>query len=125
MPFDPSSREAEAQAEIAATRLGRGVAGALVAGFLVLLALGPLFELGAAVQDDSKVFVRFDAAAESRAGLRGALARTRERFLEIEARFDERSALVRLVRPPTQELLTRAAGYGNERALVGRDGWLY
>jgi hypothetical protein len=118
--FDPSSREAEAQAEIAATRLGRGVAPALVAGFLALAAAQPLLELAAWVRDDSELLAPLPAASEA-----GAFAAARAAIAEIESRYDERSALVRAVRPRAQALLTAALGYGNERALVGRDGWLF
>ncbi|HEX9798735.1 MAG TPA: hypothetical protein VGC00_01055 [Thermoanaerobaculia bacterium] len=121
MTFDPSSREAEAQAEIAATRLGRGVAAALVAGGIAVLASGPLVETVALARGDSAVFAAFAAPS---AGA-GALALARARADEIETRFDERSLLVRSLRPRAQELLTRSGGYGNERALVGRDGWLF
>jgi len=118
--FDPSSREAEAQAEIAATRLGRGVAPALVALFLGLLAAQPLLEAVAAWRGDSALVAPLPAASEP-----GALAAARAAIAELESRYDERSALVRAVRPRVQELLTGALGYGNERALVGRDGWLF
>jgi alginate O-acetyltransferase complex protein AlgJ len=118
--FDPSSREAEAQAEIAATRLGRGVAPALVAGFLALVAAQPLLELAAWVRGASELFAPLPAARDS-----GLLAAARAAIAEVESRYDERSALVRAVRPRAQALLTRGLGYGNERALVGRDGWLF
>jgi hypothetical protein len=114
MPFDPSSREAEAQAELAATRQGRGVVAALVAGLLALLAAGPIVELAAAARGRSAVLAPLPELAELDA-----------LFEEVELRFDERSALVESVRPPAQALLTRFAAYGNERALVGRGGWLH
>jgi hypothetical protein len=120
MTFDPSSREAEAQAEIAATRFGRGVAPALLAGFVALLASGPLVEL-ASTRGDSAIVARLPAAEAGAS----ALAVARAAIAEIESRFDERSALVLALRPRAQEQLTRFAGYGNERVLVGRDGWLF
>jgi hypothetical protein len=123
--FDPSSREAEAQAELAATRQGRGIAAALAAGLLTLLASGPAVELLALAAGDSALFAPLPPAGDERAGLRGALARARERIDELEARFDERSLLVRSLRPHTQALLTRGLRYGNEQALVGREGWLF
>jgi alginate O-acetyltransferase complex protein AlgJ len=120
--FDPSSREAEALAEIAATRIGRGTARALVAGALALLASGPLLELPAALRGSSAIAAPFPAATGGGTAL---FARIRGRIAELETRFDERSALVRLVRPPAQRLLTGLARYGNEKAIVGRAGWLF
>ena len=114
MPFDPSSREAEAQAELAATRQRRGVVPALVAGFLAVLAAGPALELGAALGGRSAVLAPLPELPDLDA-----------LFEEIEVRFDERSALVRATRPEAQALLTRLARFGNERTTVGRDGWLF
>ncbi|MCM2269429.1 MAG: hypothetical protein NDJ75_04965 [Thermoanaerobaculia bacterium] len=120
MTFDPSSREAAAQAEIAATRIGRGVAPALAAGLLALLASGPLLELAAVARGESALLAAYAASADA-----GPLAVARAWIAEIEARFDERAALVRAVRPRAQALLTRYARYGNERVVLGRDGWLF
>jgi len=44
---------------------------------------------------------------------------------EIEVRIDERSGLARSLRPRTQEFLTGTLRYGNEKVIVGRDGWLF
>jgi alginate O-acetyltransferase complex protein AlgJ len=117
--LDPSSREAEAKAEIAATRFGSGARGALVAGLFAALAAGPLFELDALRRGASEVFAPLPSAGGS------PLARARAAIAEIESRFDQRSALVAAVRPPTQRLLTGALGQGNARALVGLEGWLF
>jgi len=119
MPFDPSSREAEAQAEIAATRIPGGLAAALGLLFAALLASGPALETVAALRGDSAVLAPLPPAE---GGLR---SRVPALLSEIESRFDERSALVDGVRPPTQWLLTAGAGYGNEESIVGRDGWLF
>jgi alginate O-acetyltransferase complex protein AlgJ len=117
--LDPSSREAEAKAEIAATRFGSGARGALAAGLLAVLAAGPLFELDALRRGASEVFAPLPSAGGS------PLARARAAIAELESRFDQRSALVAALRPPTQRRLTVALGQGNARALVGRDGWLF
>jgi len=118
--YDPASREAEAVAEIAATRLGSGIAAGLVAGFLLLLASGPVYEVTALLKGRSAIFAPVEIDHRS-----SWLTRARSVIDEIEDRFDERSALVRAVRPPTQLALTRTTGYGNARVVAGRDGWLF
>jgi hypothetical protein len=108
--FDPNSREAEANAEIAATRIRRGVTTLLVAGFVATLLAGPLLEAGGFARGASEIVAPMPAAEGS------VLARANVWIQEIERRFDERSALVQLVRSPAQLLLVRVLGQGNERA---------
>ena len=117
--FDPNSREAEANAEIAATRIRPGVTTLLVAGFVATLLAGPLLEAGAIARGASRIAAPMPPAEGS------LLARANVWIQEIERRFDERSALVELVRPPAQRFLVRFAVQGNERTMVGRDGWLF
>jgi len=117
--FDPSSREEEAREEIAATRVARPLAATLLAFFLALLASGPALETVAALGEGSEIWTELPHSDG------GTLAHARAIIAELEARFDHRSELVRRVRPPAQELLLAALHYGNERAYVGRDGWLF
>ncbi len=122
--FDPSSREAEAHAEMIATRIGSGVVALLFCGFVATLLCGPLLEAGALARGESALFAPLPAAGVER-GVRAPLVRAQQLIAELDARFDERSALVALVRAPAQRLLVRSLDQGNERALVGRDGWLF
>jgi len=123
--FDPSSREASARAEIDATSIGPRVRTLLVGAFLATLAVGPLWELAAVLRGASRLVAPLPAAADSGGGLAGELARWRATIAELETRWDERTALVRGVRPWAQQFFTAGLGYGNERVLVGRDGWLF
>jgi hypothetical protein len=117
--FDPQQREAEALAEMAATRVARVPALVLVGCFLALLAGAPALELAEALRGRSAVWSALPAVAG------GPLDRARAAIAEIEDRFDLRSALVRWLRPPAQEALFSALGYGNERVYPGRHGWLF
>jgi hypothetical protein len=122
--FDPEAREREALEEMDATSVGRRTALALTAAFLLAVAAGPALELVAAADGGSRVWAPL---APVLAGVEGDswLARSRAVIAELETRLDERSELVRRVRPPAQEALFRLLRYGNERAYVGRDGWLF
>src|SRR5262249_42857212 len=44
---------------------------------------------------------------------------------EYEKQLEERSLLRRRLLGPTQQWLTAIAGLGNEKAYVGREGWLF
>jgi alginate O-acetyltransferase complex protein AlgJ len=44
---------------------------------------------------------------------------------DFEDALEDQSAVGRLLRPPTQALLSTWAGAGNERVYVGRAGWLF
>ena len=120
--FVPDPREQEAYDEMARTRIGTPTAVLLLVGFLALLLTGPALELLALRRGDSEVYRPL--AAPERPGIAAALDALRGSIAELELRFDERSRLVRLVRPPSQAALVRWARYGNESAYVGRDGWL-
>ncbi len=124
-PFDPNSREAAANAEMAATRLGRGAAVALLAGFLLILASGPALELAGAARGHSEIFKKLDLRDPEAPAETSPLHAIRRGIDEIEERFDERSQLVERTRPFIQQALTGWLGYGNERALVGHGRWLF
>jgi alginate O-acetyltransferase complex protein AlgJ len=125
MPIDPHSRETEALAEIAATRLGRGARAALAGGALALLAAGFGLEAAAALRGSSALLEPMPAGERlSGSGPRAANRELRRAFAELERRFDEESVLARAIRPWGQLALTALAGYGNEEAIAGRGGWL-
>jgi alginate O-acetyltransferase complex protein AlgJ len=118
------TREQEAIDEMAATRLAPGVAAALPALLLVLVAgwwvaEGAVGGIGwRALADSARQ--GWSAAAGFFAGNR-ALATA---AAEIERAFDRDSAAARAMRPPVQALLTGLLGVGNEQAYPGRAGWV-
>jgi len=123
--FDPSSREREAHAEMAATRVGPRTAAALVAAALALAALGLGLEGAALARGDSSLLEAW-SLPQPPGGL-SWLAWNRESVVllrEIDRRVDQGSALARAVRPWGQLALARFARYGNEEAYLGRAGWL-
>lgn len=124
-PFDPNSRELEARTEMSVSHQTRAVTAVLVIGFLLLLAVGPGLETEAIFERTSEIFAPVTPRPRASAGARAALSWATSTIDEIEARFDERSRLVKLVRPTAQMVLTRYGRYGNERVIVGRDGWLF
>jgi len=123
--FDPSSREREAHAEMAATRVAARTAALLVAAALALAALGLGLELTALARRGSSLTAPWTPPPVA-GGLswlawnRGAVAWLRE----IDDRVDQHSALASTLRPWGQLALTALAGYGNEEAYVGRESWL-
>jgi alginate O-acetyltransferase complex protein AlgJ len=120
--YVPDPREQEAYDEVARTRIAPALASSILAGFLVLLAAGPILEILAVAQGRSLVWRPL--AGPRAAGLAAALDALRGSIAELELRFDERSELVRRVRPWVQAALLRVGRYGNERAYAGRGGWL-
>ncbi len=117
---DPAAREREALADIAATRISRRVAWLLVLGFVLTLALSPALELGAARRGVSRLWSA-PPPAPGGSLLEGWLGR----IDALERGYDQRSALVRAIRPSAQDLLLRHTRHGNERVIAGRDGWLF
>jgi alginate O-acetyltransferase complex protein AlgJ len=120
--YVPDPREQEAYDEIARTRIAPWLTGWMVAGFLVLLAAGPALEMLAIARERSQIWRPL--AGPGAAGVGAALDALRGSIAELELRFDERSELVRRVRPWVQAALLRIGRYGNEQAYAGRDGWL-
>lgn len=124
MAIDPEAREREALAEMAATAVARPTAVALVGAGLILLALGVGLETAAIARGSSRIAEPLPEPAVDSGPLAGA-RRAAAVAKELERRFDEGSVLARALRPHGQRLLTGIAGYGNEEAYVGRDGWLH
>jgi hypothetical protein len=108
-------------AEVAATRISRPIGWLLFVGFLVLVASGPVAELAAGLWRSGSVWSDPWPSAGEEAN---ALAVSRLAIAEIGRRGDQETALVRAVRPWGQLALTALLRYGNEKAYVGRDGWL-
>ena len=123
MPHPPAvvrtpDREAEALAEIAATRISGATAGALIAAFLVALLAGPALELALPAKSRP-------APAPLPARAAGGARPLRVRLAELTKAVDRYGALARNLRPVVQSPLLRSLRYGNGQVVVGRDGWLF
>jgi hypothetical protein len=132
-------REEIAKREVGHTTIDPRLAAAMVVWFLLMIAVLPAVELAGGVRDAgagtpwSELRAVPSAMRESTASAaagawqtivtanRAALARLNA----FETALEDRSAVGRLLRPPTQLLLTSWAGAGNERVYIGRDGWLF
>ena len=113
-PTDPSHDE-ELRRGILHTDVSRKVAGALVLVFLLVIYGVPI---GQAIRDN----VNGDDAV-----LLDLFRRepTKENLKQFEDDLDKASRPREYVRPRMQAVLTRWGGYGNSKAVIGRDGWLY
>jgi hypothetical protein len=113
-PTDPSHDE-ELRRGILRTTVSRPVAGGLAALFLLVIYAVPI---GQAVRDklngDQSILLDLFRHAP-----------TKENIKQFEEDLDQASAPREYVRPRVQAALTRAGGYGNSKAVVGRGGWLF
>lgn len=113
-PTDPS-HDFELRRGILHTRISRPVAWALVVAFLLALYAIPIVQ----------------AVHDKRAGDESVLmdlfrhAPTRESLRAFEDELDKSSTAREYFRPHVQAELTRLGRYGNRKATVGLDGWLY
>lgn len=113
-PTDPSHDE-ELRRGILHTSVSRRIAWVLIVPFLVLIYAIPM---GQIVRD-------------RRAGEESVLwelfrhAPTHESLRQFEEELEKASTPREYFRPRVQEQLTRFGGYGNSKATIGRDGWLY
>jgi hypothetical protein len=113
-PTDPSHDE-NLRRGILHTDVSRRVAGALALIFLAILYVVPI---GQAIRDkaageDSVLLELFRRAP------------TRENLRQFEDELQDASSLRAWVRPRLQVLLTGYGGYGNGKAVVGKQGWLF
>ncbi|HVY39584.1 MAG TPA: hypothetical protein VHM31_16710 [Polyangia bacterium] len=113
-PTDPS-HDAELRQGILHTRISRPLAWALVLPFLAVIAAVPISQ------------IVHDRRAGDESVLRELFrhAPTRENLREFEDELDKTSAAREYFRPRMQEQLTRFGHYGNKKATIGFDGWLY
>lgn len=113
-PTDPSHDE-ELRRGILRTAVSRPVAAALVSAFLLLIYAIPI---GQAVRDklngDEAVLLDLFRRAP-----------TKENIKQFEEDLDKASTAREVVRPRMQAVLTRWGGFGNTKAVIGRDGWLF
>jgi alginate O-acetyltransferase complex protein AlgJ len=141
MTQPPLSREEIAKREIGRTEIAPALAWLMTVLFLVTLALPATVQLiaeargGSAAQTPSSLQLihSFPAVADAFSSAdRNLWDRTlaANRALlrhieEYEKQLEERSLLTRHLLGPTQHWLTAIAGLGNEKAYVGREGWLF
>ncbi|MFN7940390.1 MAG: hypothetical protein U0X73_02230 [Thermoanaerobaculia bacterium] len=131
----PGAREAEAMAEMDATRIGAGARFALVGLFLLACLAGATAEVARVARGGASRLLGEGAAgmpgfSELRElvrerGASAANRRVASALAALETRIGQESALADALRPAAQAWLTRALRYGNTQVLVGRDGWLF
>lgn len=137
MHHEPGSREAIALEEVGKTDVSRAVAAGLVATLVVLVLLASVAELLPGARPEGAGPVPWKRAFGLAAAIPVALGVTLDQgvlagnrslhraILDFEDGLEEDSALIALVQPSAQLLLTRWLGAGNEEAYPGKDGWLY
>jgi len=137
-----SSREAQAQAEIGHTEIGRPTALGMSMVFLIVIASVVPMDLvlsrstseGAqpsAAESPLAIGVRFirTAAADLRRVYEVGWIETdreiQQAMSDFETEVESNSVLRQRVLPPVQWQLAKRLGLGNEQAYLGRDGWLF
>ncbi|MFN2446049.1 MAG: hypothetical protein ABR606_10795 [Vicinamibacterales bacterium] len=145
-PESPLDREHIAHIEVGNTNVSPGIARSLVLWFLLMLAALPSVEWVGADDAESRGApsawahlsglpeVMADRLAALHAGVPEASHWTRivtanravlEALSAFETALEDDSPVGRLLRPPTQVVLSGWLGVGNERVYAGRDGWLF
>jgi alginate O-acetyltransferase complex protein AlgJ len=135
------SREEMAQREIGRTEISAGLSWLMTVLFLLTLVVPPIgqvvhelrngetgntpacLELFRTLPDVATVFERTDGSVWNR-GL-AANRRLLQNIEEYERQLEDRSLLTGHLLAPTQNWLTDMAGLGNEKAYIGREGWLF
>ncbi len=139
------TREEIAQREIGLTHVRPGTAWALLAIFLATIFAVPLiqavheihehavgnrtsawpgcFDIFASMPRAADVFGESDGTTFSR--LMAANRSLQHDIDEFEATLKTDSLLAKNLLPPVQEFTVWSVGLGNEKAYVGRDGWLF
>lgn len=113
-PTDPS-HDFELRRGILHTQISRPLSWALIIPFLLTIAAIPLAQVvhDRRAGDESVLMDLFRHAP------------TRESLRTFEDELDKSSAAREYFRPQVQAQLTRLGRYGNRKATVGFDGWLY
>lgn len=133
LPGPHPSREAQALAEIGATRVSRSGSWVLALALLATLAAGALLEAARARRGEATAFAGGariptpQAFLETwrRHGVWAANGELRAGLLALEDRLGRESGVSAALRPAAQTALSRGLGYGNTQVLVGRQGELY
>ncbi len=139
------TREEIAQRDIGHTDISRRVSWSMIGAFLCILVAPPTMQLaydlatrGNCGEEEScpscgELFCLMSTVTDSYRHSEGGpskklVSANRQLLTNIgvyEKHLEERSLLTRGLLGPTQELLTRFGGVGNERTSVGNDGWLF
>jgi len=143
LPGATPSREEIARIEVGHTDVAPGTARAMLALFLVMIAIVPLVEwLGVRALRAEGLVPSWSHLTRLPAGIRTHLAEARaapgawdlvvgvnRRVLSalsaFETALEDESVLGRALRPQAQAVLTRWLGAGNERVYKGAGGWLF
>jgi alginate O-acetyltransferase complex protein AlgJ len=129
------TREEQAAAELGHTEFAPGVRMALVVGFLAVITAVPLVQFTLGNRRDAGLghlgkelsgLLPDAQDRENARGLRGALGLlpTAEAIKLVEDDWERSSVVGEAVLPAMQSVLL-SLGQGNEKAYVGRDGWLF
>lgn len=125
------TREAVAGIEIGCTAISRKLSILLSVFFLLSVFLVPLVQYGMHRSAGISLPTAFFGKSVSSPELTvfAAVNRTNKLVLkdlhELETSLEETSLLRRLFLPPLQYVLLRFMGQGNEKAVAGRNGWLF
>ena len=139
------TREEVARLEIGQTEIHPALAWTVVAAFLATLVAVPAIQVvgelqgATAEKSDSPVPgcarivdalpAAWEEFQQSEGGVAtkvfAANAHLLKHINEYEDQLEEESWLARRILAPTQSFLTGGGGVGNEKAYVGRDGWLF
>jgi hypothetical protein len=113
-PTDPS-HDADLRRGILRTAVSRRVAWSLALAFLGVVYAIPIGQLihDRRAGDETVLLELFRRAP------------TRENIRQFEEELDKASSAREHFRPRMQAALTRFGGYGNAKATIGRDGWLF
>src|SRR5262245_9601489 len=132
-------REAQANREVGRTDITRGQKWTLTIAFLTLMVGVPLVQRIHEIRS-ARAGVRAEwtswrdlfsapASPEQPPTAIGAVMETNRRLMsgikKYEDGLTEDSLLTEKLLPPVQEAMTRTLGAGNEKAYVGREGWLF
>ncbi|MFW2365302.1 MAG: alginate O-acetyltransferase AlgX-related protein [Desulforhopalus sp.] len=125
------SREAVAGIEIGNTSISRKLSILLCTFFLLSVFIVPLVQYGVDRADGISLLLTFPEQQETSSGdsFFTAVNRINKLALKqmhvVEASLEDNSLLRKVFLPPLQYVLLRFLGQGNEKAVVGRDGWLF
>jgi alginate O-acetyltransferase complex protein AlgJ len=144
-PAPSLSREDVAKLEIGVTDIAPWLARTMTIAFLVVILAVPLGQAlyersNAAIEIDASGWPRSSAIVTALPDVAGVFGQAKgnlwQRTLaanhhllktidDYESRLQDESLLSHGLLPPTQQALAQLAGLGNEKAYLGRDGWLF